>query len=74
MSMRNCTCGAEPEVRREMRTNASGEDEIFFRVACPVCGQSGPAIAAAGKDDQAAIAEAIAAWNTLIARARPSLA
>ena len=74
MSMRNCTCGAEPEIRREIRTNASGGEEIYFRVACPVCGQTGPAVVATSEDEQTAIAEAVAAWNAVIARARPGAA
>ena len=72
MSMRNCTCGAEPEVRRETRPTADGRSETFFRVACPVCGQIGPAVSATGKDEAAAIAEAVDAWNAMIARIRPS--
>lgn len=40
-------------------------------MSCPVCGQSGPAVAAAGKDEATATAEAIAAWNEMIARLRP---
>lgn len=71
MSMRNCTCGAESEVRRETRTTADGGSETSFRVSCPVCGQTGPAVSAAGKDEATASAAAIAAWNALIARARP---
>jgi hypothetical protein len=40
-------------------------------MSCPVCGQSGPDVPAAGKDEAAASAEAIAAWNDMIARLRP---
>ncbi|MEJ2480751.1 MAG: hypothetical protein P8Y78_11385 [Acidihalobacter sp.] len=72
MSMHNCTCGAEPEVRRETRPTPDGRGETFFRVSCPVCGQTGPAVSAAGKDEATAIAEAVEAWNAMIARARPS--
>ena len=71
MSMRHCTCGAEADVRRCTRRTADGLDEIVYRVICPVCGQLGPAIPAAGKDEAAAIAEAIAAWNEMIAQLRP---
>ncbi len=65
-----CTCGAEADVRRTTRRDEDGRDEIVYRVACPVCGQLGPAVAAAGKDEAAAIAEAVAAWNTLVGRDR----
>ncbi|MDA8381864.1 MAG: hypothetical protein M0037_02105 [Betaproteobacteria bacterium] len=40
-------------------------------MTCPVCGQVGPAIPAAGKDEATAVAQAIAAWNEMIARVRP---
>lgn len=40
-------------------------------MSCPVCGQSGPDVPAAGKDEATASAEAIAAWNDMIARLRP---
>lgn len=72
MSLRNCTCGAEPEIRRETRPTTNGPDEVFYRVACPICGQIGPAVSSTGRDEEAAIAEAVAAWNALIARTRPS--
>ncbi|UCH17628.1 MAG: hypothetical protein JSW36_00875 [Burkholderiales bacterium] len=42
-----------------------------MRVVCPVCGQLGPAIPLAGKNEAAAIAEAVAAWDDMIARLRP---
>ena len=71
MQTKHCTCGAEADVRRGTRRTADGRDEIVFRVSCPVCGQLGPAIPAAGKDEATAIAEAIAAWNDMIARRRP---
>lgn len=71
MSKRRCTCGAEVDVRRGTRRTVDGRDEIVYRVTCPVCGQLGPAIAAAGRDEAAAIAEAVAAWNEMIARLRP---
>jgi hypothetical protein len=48
-----------------------GRDEVVYRVVCPVCGQLGPAIPAAGRDEASAIAEAVAAWNEMIARLRP---
>jgi len=69
--MRRCTCGAEAEVRRSTRRTADGRDEIIYRVVCPVCGQSGPATPAEGKDEDAAIAEAIQAWNEMINQIRP---
>ncbi|MEJ2646671.1 MAG: hypothetical protein P8180_17550 [Gammaproteobacteria bacterium] len=69
--MRKCTCGAEPNVRRETRAAAGGGEEIIYRVACPVCGQLGPAVPAEGKDEATAVAEAVAAWNAMIARVRP---
>jgi hypothetical protein len=71
MSMRHCTCGAEADVRRGSRRTADGRDEIVVRVVCPVCGQLGPAIPVAGKDEATAIAEAVEAWNQMIARLRP---
>jgi hypothetical protein len=69
MRKRHCTCGAEADVRRGTRRTADGHDEIVYRMTCPVCGQLGPAIPAAGKDE--AIAEAVKAWNEMIARLRP---
>ena len=71
MAMRRCTCGAEADVRRGTRRGADGRDEDIYRVVCPVCGQLGPAIPAEGRDDTAVIAEAVAAWNEMIARLRP---
>jgi hypothetical protein len=71
MPKRHCTCGAEADVRRVTRRTADGRDEIVYRVICPVCGQLGPAIPAAGKDEATAIAEAVKAWNEMIARLRP---
>jgi len=71
MPMRRCTCGAEADVRRDVRRGADGHDEIVYRVICPVCGQIGPAVPAAGRDEAAAIAEAVEAWNAMIARVRP---
>ena len=58
-------------MRRGTRRTADGRDEIVYRAACPVCGQLGPAIPVAGKDEAAAIAEAVEAWNEMIARIRP---
>ncbi len=55
-------------MRRTTRRNEDGRDEIVYRVVCPVCGQLGPAVAAAGKDEAVAIAQAVAAWNALVAR------
>lgn len=71
MRKRRCTCGAEADVGRSTRRTPDGRDEIVYRMSCPVCGQLGPAIPAAGKDEATAIAEAIAAWNEMIARIRP---
>lgn len=71
MEMRRCTCGAEAEVRRVTRRTLDGRDEIVYRVICPVCGQHGPAVSAADKDEETAIAEAIQAWNDMIAELRP---
>jgi hypothetical protein len=58
-------------VRRVTRRTADGHDETVYRVICPVCGQLGPAIPVAGKDEATAIAEAVDAWNEMIARLRP---
>jgi hypothetical protein len=66
-----CTCGAQADVRLVTRRDEDGRDEMVYRVVCPVCGQRGPAIAAAGKDEAVAIAEAVEAWNLLVARRRP---
>ena len=71
MSMRRCTCGAEADVRRCTRRTADGGEEIVFRVTCPVCGQLGPAVPVADKAEDAVIAEAIKAWNEMIAKLRP---
>ena len=66
MEMKHCTCGAEAEVRRCTRRTLEGQDEIVYRVICPVCGQQGPAVPAEGKDEATATAEAIQAWNDMI--------
>ncbi len=71
MKQRRCTCGAEADVRRGTRRTADGRDEIVHRMTCPVCGQLGPSIPAEGRDEATAIAEAIEAWNEMIARVRP---
>ena len=71
MRKRDCTCGAEGDVRRGTRRALDGRDEIVYRMVCPVCGQLGPAVPAVGKDEATAIAEAVAAWNEMIARCRP---
>ena len=71
MRNRHCTCGAEADVRRGTRRTADGRDEIVHRMICPVCGQLGPEIPAAGKDEATAIAEAVTAWNEMINRLRP---
>jgi len=70
MSKRKCTCGAEADVLRQTRRTADGRDEVVYRVVCPVCGQSGPAVPAEGKDEETAIAEAVLAWNDMYARLR----
>ena len=70
MSKRNCTCGAEADVRRQTRRTVDGRDEVVYRVVCPVCGQSGPAVPAEGKDEETAIAEAVLAWNDMYAQLR----
>ena len=64
-SKRKCTCGAEADVRRQTARTVDGRDEIFYRVVCPVCGQSGPAVPAQGRDEETAIAAAILAWNNM---------
>ncbi|HVB46818.1 MAG TPA: hypothetical protein VNF69_00360 [Burkholderiales bacterium] len=69
--MRHCTCGAEADVRRDTRRTADGRDELVYRVVCPVCGQIGPAVPVAGRDEAAVIAEAVDAWNEMIGRLRP---
>lgn len=71
MNKRNCTCGAEADVRRQTHRTADGREEVVYRVVCPVCGQLGPAVTAEGKAEDVAIAEAIEAWNDMIARLRP---
>jgi hypothetical protein len=58
-------------VRRGTRRTADGHDEIVERVVCPVCGQLGPAIPLAGKDEATVVAAAIAAWNRMITSLRP---
>ena len=69
MERRPRTCGAQADVRLVTRRDADGRDEMVYRVICPVCGRRGPAVAAAGKGQ--AVAEAVAAWNALLARGRP---
>lgn len=71
MSTKLCTCGAEADVRRTTLRKDDGGDEIVYRVICPVCGQKGPPIALEGKEEAAAAAEAIGAWNAMIAKLRP---
>jgi hypothetical protein len=71
MRQRSCACGAEADIRRTTRRNADGADEAVFWVICPVCGQLGPAVPAEGPEEAAAIAEAVAAWNAMIAHVRP---
>jgi len=71
MRQRRCTCGAEADVRRGTRRTADGRDEIIYRVVCPVCGQLGPAVSLEGREEAAAIAAAVEAWNGMIASLRP---
>lgn len=71
MELKHCTCGAEADVRRTTRRTADGRDEVVYRVSCPVCGQLGPAIPAEGRDEDAAIAEAVQAWNEMIDHRHP---
>ena len=71
MSLSHCTCGAEADVRRGTRRTADGRDEIVYRVICPVCGQLGPAIPLADRDEATVIEEAIQAWNVMIAQLHP---
>lgn len=68
MESKHCTCGAEADVRRGTRRTADGREEVVFRVHCPVCGQLGPAVPAEGRDEETAIAEAMLAWNEMLAR------
>lgn len=68
---RRCTCGAEAHVRRRTRILADGQEDAIYQMSCPVCGQTGPEIKEAGKDEATATAEAIGAWNEMIARLRP---
>jgi hypothetical protein len=71
MDIRHCTCGAEANVRRGTRRTSDGRDEVVYRVVCPVCGQLGPAVPLEGKGEDVVIAEAIQAWNDMIAELRP---
>ena len=69
--MRCCTCGAEADVHRSVRRTPEGAEEVIYRVSCPVCGQLGPAVPLADKAEDAAIAEAIKAWDEMIGKLRP---
>lgn len=71
MGTRRCLCGADADVREKTELQADGTEETFYWVGCPVCGQVGPRVAAAGRDRATVVAEAIAAWNAMLARARP---
>ena len=71
MRSKHCTCGAEADVRRATRRTAAVRDALVYRGVGPVCGQLGPAIPAAGRDQAAAVAEAVAAWDEKIAPLRP---
>ncbi len=70
MNQRHCTCGAEADVRRTTRRTADGREEIIYRVACPVCGQLGPAVPLGEMSEEAAIAAAILAWNEMYVQLR----
>jgi hypothetical protein len=72
MNPRNCLCGAEPDLRHREQTSADGRTENVFWVACPVCGAIGPKISDRDTDTETAKAEAVAAWNAMIARTRPA--
>jgi hypothetical protein len=71
VELRKCTCGAAPDLRQKTEITADGNSETIYWVGCPVCGQLGPRVSDRGKDKETAIAEAIAAWNAMIARVRP---
>ena len=71
MKTRTCTCGAEPDLRDKTQIRADGQRETIYWVGCPVCGQTGPYASDFGKGKDAAVAEAIAAWNAMIAAVRP---
>ncbi len=71
METRKCLCGADAEVREHTETLADGRTETFYWVTCPICGQIGPRVAADGRDRDTAVAEAVSAWNAMLARARP---
>ena len=71
MDPKKCLCGADAEVRQMTRDTADGKTETLYWVSCPVCGQIGPKISDAGMEPANAIAEAIKAWNQMLARARP---
>lgn len=71
MEMKHCTCGAKAEVRRSTRQTLDGQEEIIYRVICPVCGQLGPAVPLGNKEEAVVITEAIQAWNDMIAGLRP---
>ncbi|MGA7799563.1 MAG: hypothetical protein WCC36_02020 [Gammaproteobacteria bacterium] len=71
MEPRTCLCGAQPDLRQETRATADGGTETLYWIGCPVCGQLGPKVSDLGKDKETAIAEAIAAWNEKLNRARP---
>jgi len=71
MKKRKCTCGAEAEARLQTSRLPDGRDVAVWRVVCPVCGQLGPAIPVEGRDEETGKAEALAAWNAMIAKVRP---
>lgn len=73
MTTKACLCGADADIKHETRIGGDGRTETLYWISCPVCGQIGPKISDAGKEAKDAIAEAIAAWNAMLLRARPSL-
>jgi len=71
MTPRTCLCGTAADICERSEARADGASDTFYWVACPVCGQIGPRIAAAGRGRDTVVAEAIAAWDAMLARARP---
>lgn len=71
MSQKPCLCGADADIKSETRTTADGRTETLYWVSCPVCGQLGPKVSDLDKGEQAAIAEARAAWDAKLVAARP---
>lgn len=72
MNLRHCLCGAEPDLKHREQISADGRTENLFWVACPVCGALGPKMSDLDSDTETAKAAAVAAWNAMVARTRPS--